>query len=84
VNISVAAGKPSYQAAGGVLFTKGGKTLVQYPKGRPGETYTIPPGVTRIGDWAFSGCHGLKSVTLPKGVKIGRDAFRGCPWQLVE
>ena len=78
--------------------------LVQYPPGKPGETYTIPSSVTSIGEQAFGGCDGLtsvtipssvtsigdkaffacgglKSVTLPKGVKIGRNAFWGCPWQ---
>lgn len=35
--------------------------------------------VTRIGDYAFFGCTGLKSVTIPDGVtSIGDMAFIGC------
>ena len=78
-NLSVATGNPSYQADDGVLFTKGGKTLILYPKGKPGDTYTIPSSVTRIGDKAFYGCDGLASVTIPSGVtRIGDEAFLAC------
>ena len=39
----------------------------------------IPPGVTIIGDEAFSACQKLASVTIPEGVtKIGQRAFLGC------
>ena len=35
--------------------------------------------VTNIGDWAFYGCSGLTSVTIPNGVtSIGGAAFSGC------
>ena len=37
--------------------------------------------VTEIGDYAFYGCKGLKSVTIPSSVyKIGNEAFRECSW----
>jgi hypothetical protein len=39
----------------------------------------IPAGVTSIGDYAFSGCSGLTSVTIPAGVtSIGIAAFNAC------
>ena len=39
----------------------------------------IPNGVTRIGDFIFSGCRGLISVAIPSGVtSIGDYAFDGC------
>lgn len=57
-----------------------------YPK--PAGTLEIPSSVTNgeitysvtsIGSSAFSGCSGLKSVTIPESVEsIGRDAFLGC------
>ena len=78
-NLSVEAGNPSYQVDDDVLFTKGGKTLVLYPQGRPGETYTIPPSVTYIEDRAFAGCYELTSVTIPSSVtRIGNRAFISC------
>ena len=37
---------------------------------------TIPNGVTRIGDFAFSGLSDLTSVTIPSSVtSIGKHAF---------
>ena len=35
--------------------------------------------VTSVKEYAFDGCSGLTSVTIPDGVtRIERDAFRGC------
>lgn len=43
------------------------------------ENAVIPEGVTEIGNYAFNGCGGLKSVILPDRLtKIGYSAFEGC------
>ena len=77
--ITVDEGNPNYKAVDGVLFSKDDKTLISYPKGKEGTTYTIPASVTIIGYSAFSGCSGLTSVTIPASVtETGDYAFYGC------
>ena len=61
-----------------MLFNKSQTTLIQFPGGRTGN-YTIPNGVTSIGDWAFFSCSGLTNVTIPDSVNnIGVGAFYEC------
>ena len=43
------------------------------------QSTIIPNSVTKIGDFAFSGCSGLTDVTIPSSVtSIGNFAFGGC------
>ncbi|MBQ8271611.1 MAG: leucine-rich repeat protein [Tidjanibacter sp.] len=54
--------------------------LTKYAPAAELTEYTIPEGVTSIGNSAFSGCTSLTSVTIPEGVtSIGSWAFYGCP-----
>ena len=77
--IRVAEGNSHYASdASGVLFSKDKATLVQCPGAFSGS-YAIPNSVTSIGDYAFSGCSSLTSVTIPDSVtSIGDDAFSDC------
>ena len=76
--ISVSANNPAYESIEGVLFDKQQKMLVTYPYTREG-TYSIPEGVTLIGNSAFIGCSGLTNVIIPVGVtNIGDQAFAFC------
>ena len=43
------------------------------------ESYTIPPSVNTIGDYAFLGCEDLISITIPPCVTaISKSAFCEC------
>jgi hypothetical protein len=75
--IEVSENNQNYYSKDGVLFSKDMRFLIKCPEGKKG-TYTIPEGVTVIEFFAFSGCSGLTSITIPKGVKIGTCAFEGC------
>ena len=57
-----------YKSEYGVLFSKNGETLVQYPAGKSGSEYQIPSGVRTIGVSAFGGCNSLSTIHIPEGV----------------
>ena len=52
MSISVSPHNMFYGSVDGVLFNKDHTTLIQFPSGR-GGSYTVPSGVTNIGDYAF-------------------------------
>ena len=72
---------PSYRNdENGVIFSKDGTVLVEYPEAKPEETYVVPDGVKEIGDSAFSNIYkkALKNIVLPVGLEIiGDEAFEG-------
>jgi hypothetical protein len=76
--IRVAAGNSRYTALDGVLFTKDMQTLVCYPQGKEAIAYSIPAGVTRIGEDAFERYTNLISITVPGSVTaVAAGAFSG-------
>jgi hypothetical protein len=76
--ITVEAGNPVFSSVNGVLFGQGLTTLIQYPYSL-GGSYTIPEGVTSIGESAFQWCSAVTNVTVPASVSsIGTYAFYGC------
>lgn len=69
----------NYSSAGGVLFNKNKTELILYPAKSAVTDYSIPDGVTSIGNNAFYYCDGLKSVAIPNSViTIGDSAFYYC------
>ena len=76
--IDIAEENPYFCSISGVVYSKDQKTIIAYPAGRAGTTYTIPVGVTDIAGGAFGGCINLTEVSIPKGVtSIGGSAFSG-------
>lgn len=71
---------PSYcNDRDGILFNKDKTTLVRVPGDAVMGTYTVPSGVTKIGDGAFDTCWFITSVVIPDGVtQIGDSAFEWC------
>jgi hypothetical protein len=77
-SIEVENANPSYSSADGVLFDREKTVLICWPTGKSGS-YTVPGSVTDIGDWAFSDCTGLTSISIPNSVTgIGNSAFSDC------
>ena len=78
-SITVDKNNENYSSRDGVLFNKDQTTLVQYPAGNQRDTYIIPDSVKSIGEYAFSGCTGLTSITIPDSVtNIKDNTFFGC------
>ena len=64
--------------ARGFQFSIDGKELLRAPIDIQGH-YTIPDGINKINENAFSNCSSLTNVTIPESVSmIGRSAFSLC------
>lgn len=57
----------AYKSVDNTLYSKDGKTLIQYANGRENSSFTIPDGVEVISAWAF-GANYLSVVTIPSSV----------------
>ena len=78
-SINVSADNSTYSSEEGVLFNKDKTELLMYPAAKTNTSYTVPSSVVRIGEWAFSDCESLESISLPEGLTtIGSAAFAGC------
>ena len=78
-SINVNDNNKAFKSIDGNLYSKDGKTLIQYAIGKTNMLFTIPDCVTRISGYAFYGCTKLTSITIPDGVtSIGGGAFYGC------
>lgn len=55
-----------------------GKGWLYGYKGECPASITLPESVKVIGDYAFSDCKTLESITIPKRVQLGRRVFSHC------
>lgn len=76
-DINVEQGNSYYSSINGNLYSKDGKTLIQYAIGKADTSFVIPDGVTTIGTYAFYSSKNLLKVTIPVSVgkieKLGMD-----------
>ena len=77
--IDVDEGNTKFSSIDGVLFNADKTKLIQYALGKVNTSYSVPQGVTEIGENAFSGSENLESIVISDSVKtIGANAFSDC------
>lgn len=80
-------GNEYFKAVDGVLFTKDGTRLIQYPTSKPGNVYEIPEGVTildplsfnRAGApsaWCSAPDGGLRKIIIPDSLGVIRNGYQ--------
>ena len=75
--ISIDECNESYKTVNGVLYTKDGRTLIQYPGARSGE-YAVEKGTETIAYGSFAGSL-IESAVLPESLKsVENMAFFDC------
>lgn len=77
--ITVDEENPSFRTIDGVLFSKDGTQLLQYPLGSTRTAYTVPDTTVTIATHAFADCAAIESVYIPESVTaISTYAFHKC------
>ncbi len=66
----------NFEVTDGILYAKGGKTLLAYPGGKTATTLTVNKNVTKIGAGAFAGNAVLTEIDINKATEIGDEAFK--------
>ena len=76
VSIEVDADNTQYKSIDGVLFSVDGTVLILHPTAREEKSYTVPDGVTSIGNGAFLDSSNLLEVKIADSVRtIEAGAF---------
>ncbi len=67
-----------FKSKDGVLYSRDMFSLVLYPAGRDGTSFTVPDGVAVLDDGAFMGSR-LSEIILPRSLlNIGFGVFKNC------
>lgn len=79
MSINVDENNKKYKSIDGNLYSKDGKSLIQYAIGKTATEFTIPDGVTSIEQGAFWDCSNLTNIHIGNSIKnIGNHAFYNC------
>ena len=79
LHIVVDANNQNFSSLDGSFFNKSQTTLIEYTKADVQSEYTVPNGVTTLGDYAFYYRGNMTSITLPSTLsKIGSNTFAYC------
>ncbi len=77
--IEVSGSNADFRSVDNVLFDYDKTVLIQFPIGRSTTSYEIPSGVSKIGEYAFSGCSSVNAILIPESVTyLGQGAFNDC------
>ncbi len=74
----------SFVISNNVLYNKDKTQIVSYPPRNQVPTFSIPDGVTSIGEKAFANNASLKQIDFNQVQEIGKYAFSGCGFQTME
>jgi hypothetical protein len=69
IEYKVDSNNPAYSDIDGVLYSKEKTELLVYPAGKKDEIFSVPDGVTDIGEYAFDMCANLIHINLPGSVR---------------
>lgn len=64
--INIDPGNPKYKSVGGVLYSKDGTRLMQYPAAKSSASFTIGAEVTKIDRNALHACVNLKQIMVDR------------------
>ena len=71
-------GNAHFSVADGVLYNKAKTRLLYYPAGKAATSFSVPAGVSDIGNLSFFQATKLQSITLPTGLKTIEVQAFGC------
>lgn len=76
-SFTVSAASATLKAIDGVLYSKNGLTLIEYPEGKKNETFEIQDGVTTVlSQWIWGNAY-LKKITVPSSVSTINYGYTG-------